>query len=159
MTGGGVPLCWSTFTPHERGCIFGAGQSRGCKPQVTSTKKMVIEQPIDLLTKFWCTFVFEARGQEVSKVSWKNTRVWDCLIDNELIMKWVQVTLITLHASSGSSRLKDAQKLTLAGKAVRRHFHCEGRWMEGSLFVPFCCVFWFCQFYSILSYSKTMSFI
>ena len=63
-----------------------------------------------------------------------------------MIMKWVQVTFITLHASSGSSRLKDAQKLTLAGKALRRHFHCEGRWMEGSLFVPFCCVFWFCQF-------------
>lgn len=54
VTGGGVPLCWSTFTPHERGCIFGAGQSRGCKPQVTSTKKMHIEQPIDQILMHIC---------------------------------------------------------------------------------------------------------
>ena len=59
VTGGSVPLCWSTFTPHERGCISGAGQPHGCNRNLQVQGSWSLNS---LLTTFWCTFVFEATG-------------------------------------------------------------------------------------------------
>ena len=59
VTGGSVPLCWSTFAPHERGCISGAGQPHGCNRNLQVQGSWSLNS---LLTTFWCTFVFEATG-------------------------------------------------------------------------------------------------